>query len=316
MYALPGLVDGHSHLAVETLNWEPGDPEGAAARALSALRAGVNLVFDKGWRDETVLGLLDLPPSARPDIEAAGRVIAALGGYMPQFAFEVEGESLHSAVAEAAVRSAGWVKLIGDWPRRGLGPVTNFDLKQLSEAVDVAKRAGCRVAIHTMAREVPALAVAAGVDSIEHGPFLSEGDVEQLGARNGMWVPTLLRMEDLVIQLGAESSGGKLMLDGLENTRRLLPLAVEAGVVVLAGTDLITPSDGVAAEAVRLSEYGMTGESVVNAVSNAGRAATGRDVRFEPGEPADAVFFDEDPRLNPAILAHPRLILRHGEVVA
>ena len=32
-----------------------------------------------------------------------------------------------SVAAVAAGEGAGWVKLIGDWPRKGVGPVANFD---------------------------------------------------------------------------------------------------------------------------------------------------------------------------------------------
>ena len=35
----------------------------------------------------------------------------------------------------------------------------------------------------------------AGVDSIEHGLFLPEDDLAQLGARGGGWVPTVAAME-------------------------------------------------------------------------------------------------------------------------
>jgi imidazolonepropionase-like amidohydrolase len=166
-----------------------------------------------------------------------------------------------------------------------------------------------------MAREVPSAAVAAGVHSIEHGLFLDEDDLEVLGSRSGMWVPTVLRCEATIGQLGESSTGGKLLTEGLERVRRLLPLAVEAGVLVLPGTDLIGSPADVAAEAMKLSEYGLTNTQVVEAVSKSGFVGTGRSVDFVVGSPADAVFFDDNPVESLAVLEHPRLVLRMGKVV-
>ena len=160
-------------------------------------------------------------------------------------------------MSEAAA-GRGWVKIVGDWPRKGVGPVPNFSLDNLRSAVDTAHGAGARVAVHTMAREVPSMAVAAGVDSIEHGLFLEYDDIEAMAGGDCVWVPTVLRDEAILAQLGAESSGGKLFGEGLENLRRLIPIAAEAGVRVLAGTDLIGSAKDVAAEALALRRYGLS----------------------------------------------------------
>jgi imidazolonepropionase-like amidohydrolase len=193
--------------------------------------------------------------------------------------------------------------------------VPNFTEQELAKAVEVAGRVGARVAIHTMAREVPSMAVRAGVQSIEHGLFLTEDDVEALGARGGIWVPTVLRMEAVVRQLGAESSGGRLLREGIDNVAGLLGVAVETGVFVLTGTDLAVGTSAVAAEAVRLWELGMSPNQVVEAASSAGFRATGRADSFEIGTPANAVFFVEDPTDDPRVLAHPKHVIRLGRVV-
>lgn len=316
LWALPGLADAHAHLASEELTYEPGNLDDAIERARVSLGAGITLLLDKGWTDDTTIQLIDrVRRGERPEIEAAARIIANIGGYYPGFALEVEPESLETAVREQAAAGAGWVKLAGDWPRPGAGPMRNFDASQLRIAVEVAARAGSKVAIHTMAREVPSIAVAAGVHSIEHGLFLEEDDLGPLGERSGMWVPTILRCEATLEQLGAESSGGRLFTEGLGRITELLPLAVEAGVHVLAGTDLIGSPADVAAEALRLGEYGLTGRQVVEAVSISAFIATGRSDSFEVGTPADAVFFPENPVDNLEVLAYPRQVVRLGRVI-
>ncbi len=315
LWALPGLADAHAHLAAAELDYQPGVLDDAMERARAALGAGVTLVLDKGWTDDVTIRLIDqLDPGDRPEIEAAAEIIASFGGYYPGFALEVTEDRFAATVAAQAASGAGWVKLIGDWPRRHIGPVANFDESQLRTAVEIAESAGARVAIHTMARQVPSAAVAAGVHSIEHGMFLEEGDLDALGSRGGMWVPTVLRCETTLAQLGESSSGGKLFVEGLQRLRTLLPQALEAGVRVLAGTDLVGAPADVAAEAIRLGDYGLSNRQVVEAVSTAAFIATDRPAEFDVGAPADAVLFAANPIDSLGILNHPARIIRLGNL--
>ena len=317
LWALPGLVDGHAHLAQETVDLPEGGVEGAANRATMALGAGVGLILDKGWRDLTVVHLIEeVPLSDRPEIEAAGVVLTVDGGFWEGFGRIVTSGDTGKATAVAAREGAGWVKLIGDWPRKGIGPVANFDEEALKEAVATAREHETRVAVHTMAREVPSMAVRAGVDSIEHGLFLTDDDLEALGARGGCWVPTVVQIEATISQLGERSSGGRLLLEGLENVRARLATAVEAGVHVLTGTDLAIGTHQVAREAIRLWELGMAAGAVIEAASRSGYRATGRPSEFDIGHPANAVLFSEDPVSNPRVLADPALVIRMGRIVS
>lgn len=315
MWALPGMADAHAHLARERLELEPGDFEGAVARAKAALDAGVTLILDKGWTDTTTVDVeRSVAPVERPEIEAAARMIAVEGGYYPNFAREAGPGELAEVVSREAEEGIGWVKLVGDWPRKGRGPLPNFSEDELRIAVETAGSAGARVAIHTMAPDVPSAAVAAGVHSVEHGLFLRESDLEVLGARQGMWVPTVSRVEALVGQLGTDSSGGRLLLEGLDNVRRLLPVAVEAGVHVLTGTDLAGAPSDVSAEAVKLAEYGLSDVDAVKALTTSAFIATGRAADFAPGSAADAVLYPEDPTANLEVLSSPSHVIRLGAV--
>jgi imidazolonepropionase-like amidohydrolase len=167
-----------------------------------------------------------------------------------------------------------------------------------------------------MAHEVPSMAVRAGVDSIEHGLFLSQEDLVALGARGGSWVPTVVQVETVIRQLGEKSSGGQLLLEGLDNMRSNLTAAMEAGVHVLTGTDLAVGTHQVAMEAIRLWEMGMAAEAVVDAASWSGFRATGRPSAFAAGDPANAVFYAENPISNPRVLASPSGVIRTGRIVA
>src|SRR5690606_29608951 len=138
------------------------------------------------WCDDTAVRVIDaVPEDERPDIEAAARLIAPPDGYFPGFARGFD-DGIEEAVRAESVAGRGWVKVVGDWPRRGVGPVANFSEDELRTVVEVAASEGARVAIHTMAADAPGAAVRAGVHSIEHGLFLTESDLDMLGARGGM----------------------------------------------------------------------------------------------------------------------------------
>lgn len=315
-YALPGLVDSHAHFAAPIgEDWKTDPYENAVDRARQALVSGVLLALDKGWSNLNTVKLIEsVEPALRPDIEAAGIINAVEGGYWPDFARELTRVTFDEGIRQSVEEGSGWVKLVGDWPRRGHGPVANFDEEQLRRAVELAAEGGARVAIHTMAREAPGMAVRAGVHSIEHGLFLSEDDLALLGARRGMWVPTIIRMEAVVAQLGENSSGGKLLLEGLDNVRRLMPLAAEAGVHLLAGTDVTVGAHDVALEASKMVEYGLPVDRALDAVSVSGYEATGRSAGFDVGAPANAVLFDENPLRDMSVLSRPQHVIRLGEV--
>lgn len=312
-WALPGLADAHAHLGGDELDLAPGEPELIRRRAFACLERGTFLVIDKGWGDDSVVATLcGAPPRHGPDLEAAGRMIAVEGGYYPGFAVETDRAGLEEVVRSAVDQGLGWVKLVGDWPRKGRGVIPNFGEEALAAAVGVAHASGARVAIHTTGPDVASWAVWAGVDSIEHGLFLGHADLEELGRRNGAWVPTVLRMEATVESLGRSSGGGRLIDAALDDLPGLLA-ELPPGVNVLAGTDLATPAGGVAAEVLALHRKGLAARAAVDAASLSARRYLGRSDGFTIGEPADAVFFAADPYEDPSILTQPVAVLRSGE---
>jgi len=319
LWAVPGLADSHAHLTAGTIGEMVAGvtDEQAMIRANVAaqLAGGVLLIADKGSRTDAVLGTLGWPADQRPELSAAGTVLAPAGGYYPEFEIDVAGPDLPAAVVRATGGGATWVKLIGDWPRQGVGALPNYAEDELRSAVTVAHDRGARVAIHAAAPDTPSMAVAAGIDSIEHGLFLTETDVQHLGARGGAWVPTVAAMEGLAEMLGAHSSGGRLFAQGLANVRSLLGCAIEAGVVLLAGTDLHLPHGGVAGEALALVRYGLDQGDALQTLTNNAYAYFGSERGFAPRMLADVVAFAINPLEDIAALAKPEVVIRAGRVV-
>lgn len=319
LWALPGLADAHTHLTMTSADDLKGITqdtmkENIPAMAWAHVENGVLLILDKGGGSDLNLTSLDHDADLRPYIEVAGSMIHPRDGYAPDFGAEVEPEDLVEFVRTQAQPKGGWVKIIGDWPRRGRGPVTNYPVEILTEAVKVVHAAGARVAVHTMAASASD-AVQAGVDSIEHGPFLTPDDLATLGRRGGAWVPTVVNMLYFAGLLGPESSGGKMFLRGLENMRENLPLAERLGVTVLAGTDMAVPHGKVAIEAMRLKEYGLSDRAATEATSTSAYGYVGRSDSIRQGETADVVFFKENPYESVATLRDPQLIIRRGNII-
>lgn len=314
-FALGGIADCHAHLSADGLNEveRTGDLPGIRRRAFTHLEHGVFLVVDKGWRDEVVLRLLEEPPSARPHLQAAGRIITGPQGYFEGFAVETDDAGLSAAVA-AATTTGGWVKLIGDWPQRGRGPVISFGEEALTQACEIARAAGARVAIHAMAPGTPSQAVRAGVDSIEHGLYLTVDDIALLGSRGGAWVPTIGNVQDVQRMLGGGSSGARVLGEGLKNVGRTLGLASEAGVTVLAGTDLGLGHGEVAQEAVLLKSYGLSDRAAVAAASDSAYRYLGIPF-LAPGASADVVLFEGDPNRDVTELRQPVAAMRAGQIL-
>ncbi|MEA2023646.1 MAG: amidohydrolase family protein, partial [Actinomycetota bacterium] len=317
LYALPGLADCHAHLGLNhvgamTTITEDEIRANSVTNAWMQVEGGVLLIADKGSSSDVSLEILDAPPTERPIATMAGRIIAPRDGYYPDYGHEVDEEGLVEAVRQASGGRAEWVKIIGDWPRRGRGTVANYGESALTRAVEVAHAAGRRVAVHTMAPEGIGPAVVAGVDSIEHGLFLAADDLPGLAERGGAWVPTILAAEAIIEMLGADSTGGRLLARGVGNVRDLLPEAERLGVTILTGTDLAIPHGKVAHEAIRLNELGLPREAAFRAVSAAAFDYLGIDHGFSPGMPADAVFFADNPREHLETLLDPQVIIRSG----
>ena len=320
LWALPGLADAHAHLTMTRSEDLFGLSEeqmltNIPATAWAHVEGGVLLILDKGGASDLSLVSLDHDADRRPFIEAAGAIVHPKGGYSDTCGVEVEPDELIAHLRSRVDIRGGWVKLVGDWPRKGRGPVTNYPAELLCEAVDIVHAAGARLAIHTMAHAASD-AVTAGVDSIEHGPFLTADDIHRMGQYGGAWVPTVVNMIKFAGLLGHESTGGRMFLEGLENMRENLPLAEELGVTVLAGTDMAVPHGDVAQEAVRLREYGLSNRAAARATSTSAYEYVGKTDTIRPGETADVVFFDENPYDDVATLANPKLIIRRGRIVS
>ena len=302
-FALPGLVDAHCHLTVTVDDDGPllaGQEQ--ADRSLADLASnGIGLVRDVGGERTVTLRLSDV--DGRPVVQAAGRFFAPEGRYFPRMHDPVPDTELLGAVEREIDDGARWIKLIADFPhfvdgRRdpASSSAQTYHEDTVAAVVEAAHRRAVRVAAHCNTTIASGL-IALGVDSIEHGRDLSPADIAALAARGGAWTPTLGAM------LGPDPSARNEHTRAISaRLRELLPYAIEQGVHVLTGSDIVS---SVAAEIELLVEHGVPVEAALRAASTDAHRYLGVHSR-------DIVTYHRDPREDPATVRDPAAVVLRG----
>ena len=316
-YVLPGLVDAHCHVGLESDGAVPDDV--AEQHALAERSAGALLLRDAGspadtrWMDARD----DLPHLVR-----AGRHIARPKRYLRNYADEVEPAALVAAVERQAARGDGWVKLVGDWIDRGVGDLTPlWPVDTARAAIERAHALGCRVTAHVFGEQAVAELVEAGIDGIEHGTGLEEPTIALMAERQVALVPTMIQLENFPGFAAAAQAKFPAYARRIERlyARRhaTFGAAHDAGVPIYAGTDAggYLPHGIVGREIVALGAF-MSAEQALGAGSWRARAWLGRPDVLAEGAPADLVLFDDDPRTDLRVLSAPAAVVLRGRRVA
>ena len=317
VWVMPGLVDAHCHVGLESQGAVP--PERAEEHALADRAAGALLLRDAGspvdtrWMDDRD----DLPRIIR-----AGRHIARPMRYMRHYGAEVEPDALVAEVERQAARGDGWVKLVGDWIDREVGDLTPlWPVEAAQAAIDRAHQLGCRVTAHVFGEQALAELVGAGIDGIEHGTGLSPATTGLMAERQVALVPTIVQLENFESYAAAAEAKFPAYakhIRALYATRlERFAAAYEAGVPIFAGTDAggSLPHGLVGREMASLAAF-CPAEYALGAGSWRARAWLGRADTLAEGAPADLVAFDADPRQDLEVLRNPRLVMLRGSVVA
>ncbi|HEX4701160.1 MAG TPA: amidohydrolase family protein [Pseudonocardiaceae bacterium] len=303
-WLLPGLVDAHTHPGAADMG-EPFDTELLRADLHDHVSAGVTMIRSPGLAGDPPAWFgndADVPRASH-----AGPWIAQHGQFFDGWGRRAEHHELPDIAASQAARS-GWVKLIGDWMPDD-DPIPEHVLRAVVERVHAV---GGRVAVHSMHAAGGAAAVAAGVDSLEHGMCLDPALLNQMAAQGTALTPTLtvLLGSLRVARKGPDSPRKTWFVGGASVHGQLAAAAAEAGVTVLAGTDS-RPHGRVADEVRALAAAGMRPHDALGAASWGARAYLGL-AGLVPGAPADVVVYDEDPRLDFDQLGIPRAVVLRG----
>jgi imidazolonepropionase-like amidohydrolase len=164
--------------------------------------------------------------------------------------------------------------------------------------------------------------VLAGVDSIEHGSYINDEDIQLMKQRGTYLVPTVY-LEDWLIE-NLQTLG--LTPSMIEKAKMVMPIAQEhlshafkEGVKVAFGTDAAVYPHGLNAhEFGKMVSMGMTPlQSIQSATVNAADLIgwTDRVGTVEPGKFADIIAVQGDPLADVHVLENVHFVMKGGEVI-
>lgn len=260
---MPGLVDCHVHLCY-TASGDPradGEKMGASEFTLTALknaqatlRGGVTAVRDCGGRDYMEFGVRDAINRGEfdgPTIYASGKIICMTGGHGHIHGRVADGvDEVRKAVREQILAGSDLIKIMatGGVMTPGVNPEdAHYNAEEMASGVHEAHRFHKRTASHAQGTEGILNAVNAGIDSIEHGIFLTQECIDKMLAAGTYVVPTFAALYNILDN--AENMDGPKIPDFIiEKCQRVaeahkvsMKLFYEAGGKIAMGTDAGTP---------------------------------------------------------------------------
>jgi imidazolonepropionase-like amidohydrolase len=334
---IPGLIDCHVHICFDG---SPDFEEFAArvtvesSRALArenlvrALEGGVTTVRDLGGVGDASLEAARAQrngdiPGAR--VVTAGGVLTSPGGHAHFIGTEVSSAAqMAKEVARLHEAGAECIKIVatGGVLTRGIGATqTQFTVEEMRAAVDEAHARGMRVAAHAIGTGGIEAAVEAGVDSIEHGCFLSDAAIARM-MTNPTWLVATLSAPDRISNGGdgvpeyARKKSAEVQVQHFASFAR----AYEAGARIASGTDAGTPYNYIGQlyyELALMHRAGMPLDRLLPAATRDAARLLGLDATIgtvEVGKIADLVLLDGDPLSDVAAYSRAAAVVQSGRV--
>jgi imidazolonepropionase-like amidohydrolase len=349
---LPGFIDAHVHMSAEMgENWYLDFYHGmlrfpteqalyAAKYARAMLAAGFTTVRDLGSSDWIALGLrnaINAGVAEGPRMLIANNAIGSTGGHADQAPFPpqlvtpagpIDGTCNGADECRAAVRyqikyGADVIKFM---PSGGVLSLSDpVDVPELSQEemnaiVSEAHAWHRKVAAHCHGDAAAKMAIAAGVDSIEHGTFLADDTLREMKDKGVYLVPTLFAGEWVgekadhyppAIAAKARAAAAQ--------AQQMFQHAVAIGVKVAFGTDAAVEPHGLGAREFSLMvRNGMTPATALLAATAGGSDLLGLGSELgtlEPGKLADLVAVPGDPLADVRQTEKVSFVMKGGEIV-
>lgn len=200
-YVVPGLIDSHDHFCIHMGDGIPQASKPTEWRSISGLDAarqmlasGITFLRNAGEKGNTGVWVRQAIREGRfagPDAILSGEPITSTGGHGWFLAVEADGpDGFRRAVRGQAKAGAEMIKLI---ITGGVTTPTSSLVRpcatseEIQAGIGEAHAQGLRVGVHAYGGEAATTAIEAGVDSIEHGTFLSKDDLRKM-SDSGTWL--------------------------------------------------------------------------------------------------------------------------------
>ena len=343
---VPGLIDLHTHLLLhpyDEASWNDqvlSESLGlrtarAVAQAKATLDAGFTTIRDlgtegAGYADVGLRDAIQRHIIPGPRMFVATRAIVASGAYgpagfdprwtMPKGAQIADGVAeIRKVVRQQIAAGADWVKVYADYRRRPGDPSTpTFSQAELNALVDEAHAAGRPTSAHATTDEAIRRAVAAGIDTIEHGTFATDQTLRLMKDRGVVLCPTLAASEAMATYSGW--TPGAPEPARIVEARQLMKRALRSGVTIACGSDAGVFSHGDNAREIELMvDYGMSPQAALASATSIAANTIGRKKELgsiATGFIADLIAVEGDPLTDPGALRNVRMVLKAGVRVA
>ena len=256
---MPGLIDCHVHLVYcggadprsDLLKLGTGQiVMNALHNAQKTLDCGVTSIRDLGGRDFLEFAVRDACNSGQqlgPTIMAAGKMVCMTGGHGNIFGRIADGpDEVLKAVREQIHAGSDVIKLMatGGIMTPGVNPEdAHYTEEELRVGVNEGQRFNRKCASHAQGAAGILNAVRAGMDSIEHGIFLTEECLESMLKRGTYLVPTLSAVNN--IYLNRNNGIPDFIVEKTSRVRerhhKSIKMFYDAGGKLAMGTDAGTP---------------------------------------------------------------------------
>jgi len=341
---MPGLIDAHVHLFLEGQPMDAAvrkagtaqSPEAlvrqGAARLEKIVGTGVMAVRDAGDNRGVNLALrkqyLDRPRvTVLAYLDAAGAAVHRRGRYGKFYGLPLEDFPDAAACVESR-RAAGAdrLKLIAtDIIDFALGAVTKppqLTEEDVTALVAAARERNLPTFAHASGADGIEHVVEGGIDTVEHGFFVTGSQLARMRDRRIAWVPTFIPVQVQVDRAG-EMAWSPEALDGLrrilDGHARAVRQAHDLGVMILAGSDAgscgVPHGLGLLNELELLERAGMPAATVLHAATGASAAALQFKEpvgRLAPGHLARMIFLRHSPLASVGNLRKERVVVFDG----
>ena len=337
---IPGIIDCHVHFTFDAttrclLNAASRTEAENAVEGVSNLKKllsdGVVFFRDLGGKDGVDTVVRDAVKDGRltgPDFLACGSIIAMTGGHCHMLARETDGTGdCVKAVREQVKKGADVIKFMATGGIHTPGnrlETAQLSFNELSAGIDEARRLGRKTAAHALTATGIKNAVAARVDSLEHGCFLDLPVITEM-VDNGIYlVPTLGAVKwiaDARLSDGFTYSMLEKAKVCVKKHAESFELAHKNGVKIAFGTDRgssLNDHDKGTREMVLMAKHGMNAmDVIVSATKNAAELCGVNDVygTLEPGKYANFIVYDKNPVDEPEAFTEIKAVYLKGETV-
>ena len=342
-WLVPGLMNMHVHFGLvlpgKMMEEAAHENDGGLAlrmlaNARKSLFAGTTTVRTPGEDKDAVFALkssIDRGESLGPRIWPAGRPIVPTGGHSSEPMLDgFDGpDEVRAEARRQIMLGAKWLKLMISRGIASSGDIRASDMtvEEMRAATDVAHRQGVKVAAHTGSPQATLEALEAGVDSFEHGYFLTEDVFRKMKAQGAWYVPTIVVSQSGAMEFFQKIGSPPSYLARVKQVGQAhwaaLQAAIRTDVNIAMGSDQFPyePNEGTVASVREIELYrdaGMTNlQALRTATVNAARMlGAEQDLgTIAPGKYADMIALDRDPTEDIHALRTISWVMKGGEVV-